>query len=258
MNEAGNPSYMGKIGYVDGNDKLMEYPSSMIVPGTNYSKYVDYDSNSKTLKTMTNTTYNDCVTTCNSSNTYFGFVFDNTTKTGYFKGNDILNPSLKTPKPNTDLYVRDVKTRNASMSCNRKTMTINSNVWKNYSKGATMTPNTTCSLTGANSPQNTKITNLQSQIGQVGGQIISILNNLKKQTDQVKSQIGIKSEKIDADLIMYNNTINDIQNYKKNEQNMNNIVKDTNLLVLYQNYNYMFWSILAISTMIISMKMMGK
>lgn len=258
MNEAGNPSFMSKIGYVDGNDKLMEYPSSMIVPGTNYSKYVDYDSNSKTLKTMTNTTYNDCVTTCNSSNTYYGFVFDNTTKTGYFKGNDILNPSLKTPKPNTDLYVRDVKTRNANMSCNRKTMTINSNQWKKYSKGSMMTPNTTCSLTGANSPQNTKITNLQSQIGQVGGQIISILNNLKKQTDQVKSQIGIKSEKIDADLIMYNNTINDIQNYKKNEQNMNNIVKDTNLLVLYQNYNYMFWSILAISTMIISMKMMGK
>ena len=50
----------------------------------------------------------------------------------------------------------------------------------------------------------------------------------------------------------------DIQNYKKNEPNMNNIVKDTNLLVLYQNYNYMFWSILAISTVIISMKMVGK
>jgi hypothetical protein len=50
----------------------------------------------------------------------------------------------------------------------------------------------------------------------------------------------------------------DIQNYKKGEPNMNNIVKDTNLLVLYQNYNYMFWTILAISTMIVSMKMMGK
>jgi hypothetical protein len=68
----------------------------------------------------------------------------------------------------------------------------------------------------------------------------------------------MKSEKIDADLVMYNQTINDIINYKKGEDNMNNITKDTNLLVLYQNYNYMFWSILAISTMIISMKMMGK
>jgi hypothetical protein len=258
MNDSGNPSFIGKIGYVDGNDKLMEYPSNMIEPGINYSKYVGYDSNSKTVKTMTNTTYNDCVTACNSSNIYYGFVFDNSTKTGFLKGKDILNPSLKVPNPNRDLYVRDIKKKNANMSCNRSSVTINSNIWKRYSKGSMMTPNTTCSLTGTLSSQNTKIAALQNQIGQVGGQIISILNNLKKQTNEVKNQIGMKSEKIDADLVMYNQTINDIINYKKGEDNMNNITKDTNLLVLYQNYNYMFWSILAISTMIISMKMMGK
>jgi hypothetical protein len=258
MNESSNPSYIGKIGYVDGNDKLLEYPSNMIVPGTNYSKYINYDSNSKTLKTVTNTNYNNCVIACNSSNIYYGFVFDNTSKTCYLKGSDILKPSLKTPKPNMDLYVRDVKISNANMSCNRSTVSINSNQWKNYSKGSLMTPNTTCSLTKSISDQNSKIAALQNQIGQVGGQIISILNNLKNQTDEVKNKIGMNTSKIDSDLIMYNKTINDIQNYKKSEDNMNNIVKDTNLLVLYQNYNYMFWSILAISTMIISMKMMGK
>jgi hypothetical protein len=258
MNKAGYPSDMSKIGYVDGNDKLMEYPSSMIIPGINYSKYVGYDSMVSSMKTMTNTTYNDCVTACNSSTSYYGFVFDNSTSTGYLKGKDILNPSLKVPNSNTDLYVRDVKTKNANMSCNRSTVSINSNMWRKYSKGSMMTPNTTCSLTGALSTQNTKIANLQNQIGQVGGKIITILNSLKSQTDQVKSQIGIKSSKIDSDLIMYNQAINDITNYKKGEDNMNNITKDTNLLVLYQNYNYMFWSILAISAMIISMKMMGK
>ncbi len=258
MNKAGYPSDMSKIGYVDGNDKLMEYPSSMIVPGTNYSKYVGYDSNSKIVKTITNTTYNDCVTACNSSTSYYGFVFDNSTSTGYLKGKDILNPSLKVPNSNTDLYLRDVKTKNANMSCNRSTVSINSNMWRKYSKGSMMTPNTTCSLTGRLTDQNKKIATLQNQIGQVGGQIISILNNLKKQTNDVKSKIGINSSKIDADLVMYNQTINEIQNYKKGEDNINNITKETNLLVLYQNYNYMFWSILAISTMIISMKMMGK
>lgn len=258
MSEAGNPSYMGKIGYIDGNDKLQEYPSNMIVPGTNYSKYVGYETMVSSMKTITNTTYNDCVTACNSSNSYYGFVFDNSTKTGFLKGKDILNPSLKIPNPNRDLYIRDVKTTNANMSCNRSSVGINSNQWKNYSKGSMMTPNTTCSLTNNLSSQNTKIANLQNQIGKVGGEIISILNNLKSQTDSVKSKIGINSSKIDSDLVMYNKTINDIINYKKNEQNLDNIVKDTNVLVLYQNYNYMFWSILAISTMIISMKMMGK
>jgi hypothetical protein len=121
-----------------------------------------------------------------------------------------------------------------------------------------MRSKTKCSLTKAISRQNNKIMELQNKITQVGGEIIIILNNLKKETADVKSKIGINSDKIDSDLVMYNKTINDIQNYKNGEDNMNNIVKDTNLLVLYQNYNYMFWSILAISTIIISMKVMGK
>uniref|UniRef100_A0A6C0DDD2 Uncharacterized protein n=1 Tax=viral metagenome TaxID=1070528 RepID=A0A6C0DDD2_9ZZZZ len=267
MNSAGVPSNVGKMGYVDGNDTLMEYPSTMISPGTNYTKYDGYDiinKNLKTIKTISNTTFTACIDECNKSNEYYGFVFDNSTNpsngngTGYLMGPDILNPSLKVHNPNTNLYIRDLKMNGMDASCNRSIESIDSNQWKNYSKGANMTSQTKCSLTKAISGQNNKIMELQNKITQVGGEIIIILNNLKKQTDDVKSKIGINSDKIDSDLVMYNKTINDIQNYKNSEDNMNNIVKDTNLLVLYQNYNYMFWSILAISTMIISMKVMGK
>jgi hypothetical protein len=230
----------------------------MIVPGKDYSKYADYNSNSRTVKTITNTNYNDCVTACNSSNDYYGFVFDNTTQTGYLKGKTVLNPALKVPSPNMDLYIRDVKTINASKSCNRKVVGINSKQWKNYSKAGSMSPNTTCSLTRTLTPQNFKLFNLQKKISQVGGQIIVILNNLKNQTDQVKKEFGINSEKIDNDLEMYNTVIADIEQYKLGEDNMNNIVKEMDFDVLYKNYNYMFWSILAITTIIISMKMMGK
>ena len=258
MNAAGDPSYMGKVGYVDGNDTLLEYPSSMILPGNNYSKYIGYESNSKTLKTIYNTSYTACVDECNKSNEYYGFVFDNSIQTGYFKGKDILNPSLKIPNPNTDLYIRDLKINGADVSCNKSIVDMTSNQWNNYSNGPSMTPNTKCGISSALSGGNTKIADLQNQIGQVGGQIIIILNNLKRQNDDVKNKIGTNSDKIDADLEKYNKVIVDIQKYKKSETSMDNIVKDTNLLVLYQNYNYMFWSILAISTMIISMKMMGK
>jgi hypothetical protein len=231
----------------------------MILPGTNYSKYVGYDSNSKTLKTTTNTTYTACVDECNKSNQYYGFVFDNSIQTCYFKGKDILDPSLKLPNPNSDLYIRDLKINGADVSCNKHIVNITSNQWEHYGKTNNyMSENTKCGLSSGVSGQNYKITKLQNQIAQVGDQIIVILTNLQKQNNDVKSKIGTNSEKIDADLKNYNKVMMDIQNYKKDEPNMNNIVKDTNLLVLYQNYNYMFWTILAISTMIVSMKMMGK
>ena len=259
MNALGDPSYMGKMGYIDSNSKLLEYPSSMIIRGTNYSKYVGYDSNSKTLKTMPNTTYTACIDECNSSNNYYGFVFNNTSKIGYLKGSDILNPTLKKMNTETDLYIRDFKISGEDPSCNKDIIPIDSNQWNRYNKGTQqMSSITTCSLTQQLVTPNSKITDLERQIVEVANKIIHILNNLQKQNDDIKSNIGRTSNQIDSDLNNYNNLILDIQNYKKGETNMNNIVKDTNLLVLYQNYNYIFWSILAISTVIISMKMVGK
>jgi hypothetical protein len=259
MNAVGDPSYMGKMGYVDSNSKLLEYPSTMITPGTNYSKYLEYDSNSKTLKTNTNTTYTACVDECNLSNNYYGFVFNNTSKIGYLKGADILNPTLKKINTETDLYIRDFKINGADPSCNKDIIPIDSNQWSHYNKGTQqMSSITTCSLTQQLVTPNSKIADLQNQIVQVASQITIILSNLQKQNDDIKNNIGTSSDQINADLKSYNKVVTNIQNYKKGETNMNNIVKDTNLLVLYQNYNYIFWSILAISTVIISMKMVGK
>lgn len=259
MNAVGDPSYMGKMGYIDSNSKLLEYPSTMIIPGTNYSKYLEYDSNSKTLKTKTNTTYNACVDECNLSNNYYGFVFNNTSNIGYLKGTDILNPTLKKINTETDLYIRDFKISGEDSSCNKDIIPIDSNQWSHYNKGTQqMSSITTCSLTQQLVTPNSKIADLQNQIAQVAGQITIILSNLQKQNDDIKNNIGTSSDQINADLKSYNKVLTDIQNYKKDEPNMNNIVKDTNLLVLYQNYNYIFWSILAISTVIISMKMVGK
>ena len=259
MNSVGNPLYMGKMGYVDGNSKLLEYPNNMITHGTNYSKYIGYDSNSRTLKTMTNTTYTACVDECNKNKKYYGFVLNNSTKIGYLKGRDILNPFLKKPNAETDIYIRDFTIKNADESCDRKIVKIHSNQWLRYNKGSQkMSPITTCSLTQQLENTNSKITNLQNQISVVGEKIIYILNNLQKQNEDIRDNIGENSDKIDTDLESYNKVIMDIKKYNKGETNMNNIVKDTNLLVLYNNYNYMFWSILAISTIIISMKMVGK
>jgi hypothetical protein len=61
---------------------------------------------------------------------------------------------------------------------------------------------------------------------------------------------------IDENLKTYNDVVNQINNYVSDETNVNNILKDNELRALQQNYNYMFWTILAISGVIISMNLM--
>ena len=41
-------------------------------------------------------------------------------------------------------------------------------------------------------------------------------------------------------------------------ENMNNIVSDSDIVVLQKNYNYLFWTILATGTVLISMNMIKK
>ena len=258
MNESGNPSYMGKMGYIDSNSKLFEYPSSMIIRGINYSNYVGYGSSSKTLKTMEKTTPTACIDECDKDQKYYGFVFDKTNEKCYLKGSDILKPTLKKMNTERDLYIRDFKINGADPSCNKEIIPIDSNQWYRYNKGSQqMSSITTCSST-QQLVTNSTIAHLERRIAEVALQITNILSNLQKQNADIRNDIIGNEYHIETDLNNYNNIMLDIQNYKKNEPNMNNIVKDTNLLVLYQNYNYMFWSILAISTVIISMKMVGK
>jgi hypothetical protein len=42
------------------------------------------------------------------------------------------------------------------------------------------------------------------------------------------------------------------------ENNITNIVKESDIKVLQENYGYMFWSILAIATVIVTMNIMLK
>ena len=45
-----------------------------------------------------------------------------------------------------------------------------------------------------------------------------------------------------------------IHQLEKNKSNVDNILRDANIKTLHQNYNYMLWSILALGTLIIAIK----
>jgi hypothetical protein len=50
------------------------------------------------------------------------------------------------------------------------------------------------------------------------------------------------------------NTKNQISGFNAN--NMDNIVEDSDITILQQNYNYLFWSILATGTILVSMNVL--
>ena len=59
-----------------------------------------------------------------------------------------------------------------------------------------------------------------------------------------------------------NNYITDIKKTNKKikafNTNVDNVLQDSDIIVLKQNYDYLFWSILAVTTVIISMNIIKK
>ena len=75
LNETGNVSSLGKIGYVDADTNLHEYPSSMLQKSNDYQLFNDFDSGGNDLGGVVVPDLNGCISTCNSNNDCAGFVW---------------------------------------------------------------------------------------------------------------------------------------------------------------------------------------
>ena len=106
------------------------------------------------------------------------------------------------------------------------------------------------------------IDNLNKQLIILGNNITSEINILYKNNYKIYQLINNDSEKFNNDVKMYNNINIRIQKLnREGMQNMtardiNSLVNDTNVYLLYENYNYVLWGILAITTLTITMKLL--
>jgi hypothetical protein len=260
MNQLGDPSVVGKMGYVDFNSKVTEIPDSMIELETTYDEYENYGTTSSSIYTLQNATYESAADKCNSSSSYYGFTLDTSTNVAKFYGSTVLNPSNRILQPNTTLYIRKRTIKNLNESCNKRVTNIDSTQWKNYVKNSGyMSPSTTCDLSDAITSASKNSDKIQSQIIATAKRIVVILKNLNKQSDSINSKSGLNTNTIQANIQKYNDVIVQMGEFTDvRENNIGNIVKESDIIVLQENYGYMFWSILAIATIIVTMNIMRK
>lgn len=260
MNELGDASLVGKMGYVDFNSELKEFPSSMIGLESTYDRYDNYGTTLTSIATLQNATYDSAASKCSSSSSYYGFTLDSSTNVAEFYGKEIINPSNRILKPNTTLYIRGQTIQNLNNSCNKQVTNIDSTQWKNYvKKSGYMSPSTTCDLSNAITNASKKSDIIQNQIIVTAKKIVKILNDLNKKSVSINNTTGLNTNTIQSNIQKYNDVIVQMSEFTDvRENNISNIVKESDIKVLQENYGYMFWSILAIATVIVTMNIMRK
>ena len=260
MNEVGDNSSVGKMGYVDYNSNVREFPDSMIGLSLKYDKYNNYGTTLESTSTLQNATYDTALAKCNANSSCYGFTIDLSTNVANFYGKSIVNPSNRILKPYTTLYIRNQELQNLNAACNKQVVNIDSSQWKNYvKKSGYMSPSSTCDLSNAIMSASKNSNRIQRNIISTAKQIVKILNDLNKKSDSINNRTGLNTNMIQSNIQKYNDVIVQMSEFTDvRENNISNIVKESDIKVLQENYGYMFWSILAIATVIVTMNIMRK
>ena len=268
LNSVANRSTLGKIGYIDSESNLREYPDSLLGFSNDYQIYQDYDSNGNDLNSLQISNENDCQTACNNNNSCAAYVYSDTQKYCSLKSKNAYPIGEKQSNPGSVLGVRNLKVLNTS-GCSNEIVDIDTIQYDSYTKGESMTSDTQCNASIVSQEDRIKMDNITSQLFILGQDISSKMENLYDKDNKIYEKLNTNSQQFKKDIKKYkqinmeiqsNTNIEGMQNINSplNMNDINGMLSDTDLIVLQENYSYILWSILAVGILTITLSTIKK
>ena len=257
MSSVGIPGNMGKVAYVDSNSVLYPYPDSSIGLSNDYDIYTDFSSSGHDIsgKSFSDATVDSCKSACNDLKNCYGFDFDKTNNVCYPKDNTMYPKDSKSINTTVDLYVRKPKITKPPTGVSNTIFNTDSLTYDNYTKSDKDIGNS-YGLSTANSVEKQQLDQLKTRLDQISQQLSDDTGTLNTDEIKVGNQSTLQTHSIGNYLKEYKNTNNKIKNFTSG--NMDGIIRDSDINVLKENYNYYFWSILAVGTVLVTMNITKK
>lgn len=269
LSAGGNRATLGKIGYIDAESNLREYPDSMIGFTNDYQIYQNTDSYGNDMTSLITPDINGCQSACNSNPNCAAFVYQGSSQTCFLKNSSAFPKSEKQTVNNLVLGVRQPGLK-GSTTCSNTITNIDTIQFDNYLKGSAMTPETQCNTSLVSKDDQMKFDNIKSQLVTLGNEITSKMERLYNQDKTIFQKLNTNAEQFKKDLENYkltnlkimnelnlhSNNIEGMQNLNIND--LNGMLSDSDLRVLQGNYSYIMWSILAVGILTITINSMKK
>lgn len=254
---------IGKLAFIDSNAELHPYPDNNQTFSTSYTTFKNLDSYGNDIPgaAFANATLETCETACNKNSDCAGFVLD--IGGGYNKG---CWPKTKQMYPyggptrtlnGVNLYVRNKIPSSPPIGVKQNTNNIDTVKYAGYKNGGQL--ENSYGLANVNSVQKQQLEQLETKLNMLTNQINGLTSSFKTGSSEANYQ-G------DNNVTGINQYIKDIKksNLKSKEiahqtaGGIQNILKDSDIVVLQKNYDYLFWSILAAGTVLVSMNVVNK
>jgi hypothetical protein len=257
LSSVGIPGNMEKLSYIDQDSKLYTYPDSNIQLGSDYTTISGYDSSGNNISgaSFGNATVDTCKTACNNNESCGGFTFDNANSICYPKTTSMYPNSPRQPSSNSDIYIRNKLVKTLPPGVSSLTQNIDTVQYQNYvSSGQQVGNNMNQNNLKINSVQKAKLEQLQTKLQLLANKIVNLNGKLNLNDIKVTSQSAIDSLQLGKYLTEYKITDTKLTSYNSAvNTNVQNILNDSDTIVLQENYKYMFWTTLAVGTVLLSM-----
>jgi hypothetical protein len=150
----------------------------------------------------------------------------------------------------TDLYVRQREPLSPPIGVSSTTNNTDSIIYQNYINGGDL--GKSYGLANATSVQKQQLAQLQTKMNLITSQINSLTSRFGTGTINSEDQSKKNVSGLNNYLTSLKSTNNKISNFS---ENVNNILDDSDISVLQKNYDYLFWTILASGTVLISINL---
>jgi len=241
-------TYLGKLFFVNEDDSLKTYPVSNKQLSTNYIKLTNYNTPADTVSIKydltgdytSSNTLDKCKTACNTNSLCYGYSYTDSSKACQLKSSAFSSDTGSgSTTAGTDLYVRKETYKTKPSGLSDVISPIFSTQRQNYPYDSTK------GNVAASYGYTTLLTDKRAELTELQEKIKDIELELRNYN---QDDLGSMDDYINQ--INYNNNkITDLNSVKNT--NLDNMLEDTDLVVLQENYKYLCWSILATASVLV-------
>lgn len=263
-----NNRNLGKIGYVDDNTYIHQYPKSQIgletgKPYIKKSGYLSVFSKNNTLKTMDKVSDpKDCEIECNKDENCGGFNYltseDGNTCT---LGDISMYPNsseINGPRQDASIHIRPRTVVNHP-SCNTDVTPILSDHWEKYPEGKNMTMKTLCGLGVIAEKDYNSLEKVNKEIMEVSSKINAKIDSLQSTEKGLTEQLGASKKIMDKKVAEFKQVYDTIQKKQVSKgQTIDGLLSFSDISKMQSNYTSILWLLLALSASLILVRMMSR
>lgn len=246
-------------GFITEPRKLTYMSGESVGMGTTYAEIVGYDTQGNDIpgESIIDVSLNECKARCNANSKCGGFVYRESGGLCYPKTTDMFPKGLRKRAAGANIYLRHIKPKFESGNvCPKGVESSTVYQMQSFETTGEVSPDMQCDLAAAAGCDMIPIEKAAKELRGKQKNMLNHIQDLGKKDSRLVAELGYNVDRLKNDIAAYGETVD-----RSGELSGGGMVgpqahqEDTDLLMVQENYRYLLWTIGAVITVGVGLKL---